>query len=154
MSNYRPVSMDNDSSNSDSRSINELDDESIPLLNEIPYEDLSRHARIRALLSHFPLKSAASMLAWKIVRLGIYCASNPAYHPYSDPLAPTPHFSSETSRETPTNLLTKSQFLDHSSKPADSYWNSKPGFAQILSGSPPFASSSFSLLSHAPLPPS
>lgn len=82
------------SCNSDSLSISELD-----LLNERKYEDLNRHARIRA--------SAASIIAWKLARHGIYCASDPAYHRCSDPLAPPLHFSSETSRETPTKLLTE-----------------------------------------------
>lgn len=105
MSNYRPVSMDDDSSDSNSSSTNELADESIHHLSQIPCECLSHHDRIRLLLSYLPLPPVAINLVWKLARL----PNNGALILLS-PLFKSPHhlhLPNKTSRETLTKLLNR-----------------------------------------------
>lgn len=105
MSNYRPVSMDDDSSESNSSSTNELAGESITLLNQLPCECLSHHDRIRLLLSYLPLPPVATNLIWKLARL-----PNNGALIFLSPLFKSPHhlyLPNKTSRETLTKLLNR-----------------------------------------------
>lgn len=105
MNNYRPVSMDDDSSESNSSSTNELAGESTPLLSQLPCECLSHHDRIRLLLSYLPLPPVATSLIWKLARLpdnGALILLSPLFKsPHH------PHLPNKTSRETLTKLLNR-----------------------------------------------